>query len=88
MFGDRQLSVVGDPEYLGRIGVLVVHELCGVGKKCRTTMSRVSPIRSSTTNCGCNGLDGLRVIDASVMPAVTPTNTNARTIMIAEKVRR
>lgn len=50
-------------------------------------MGRVGdPLAVVDANCRVIGMRGLRVIDASVMPGLIGGNTNAPTIMIAEKI--
>jgi choline dehydrogenase len=48
-------------------------------------MSDTHPQAVVDSQLRVHGLQGLRVIDASVMPTITGGNTNAPTIMIAER---
>jgi choline dehydrogenase len=71
-------------ESLPGIQVTTDDELLGYARRNGGTCYS-HPMSVVDSELGVHGIDGLRVIDASVMPAVTSTNTNAPTIMIAEK---
>ena len=55
-----------------------------------TSSCRMGDARHSTTvvdpDCHVLGCDGLRVIDASIMPAVVRANTHLTTVMLAERM--
>ncbi|HEX3860901.1 MAG TPA: GMC family oxidoreductase N-terminal domain-containing protein [Stellaceae bacterium] len=65
-------------DYLRNTGSTVFHATC----TCKMGPDAMAVVDDQLR---VHGIDGLRVIDASVMPTVTSTNTNAPTIMIAEK---
>lgn len=46
---------------------------------------RISVLVLEAGGSDLSGMDGLRVVDASVMPTMVPADTNPATLMIAEK---
>jgi choline dehydrogenase len=74
-------ELVGDDElldYARQYGSTVFHATC----TCKMGHDAMAVVDDRLR---VRGIEDLRVIDASVMPTVTSTNTNAPTIMIAEK---
>jgi choline dehydrogenase len=47
--------------------------------------SRDDPMAVVDSEARVIGIDGLRVVDSSIMPSITTGNLNAPTIMLAEK---
>jgi choline dehydrogenase len=66
-------------DWVARDGETAYHPSCS----CRMGIDRMSVVDPSSMKV--HGLEGLRVVDASVMPYVTNGNIYAPTIMIAEK---
>ena len=82
---DLNLSNMGEDQILDdfRERATTVYHPCGT---CRMG----SDIQSAVVNSDLQvfGIEGLRVVDASIFPNITSANTNAPTIMVAHRASK
>ena len=78
-FPDQSVQSQSDFEAFARQFGRTSYHPCGTCKMGADQMAVVD------TQCRVNGLDGIRICDSSIMPSLIGSNTNAPTIMIAEK---
>lgn len=75
----RRHSAIADEEILSAAAPMGhVTSTCSIGR-------RDNPLAVVDPSCRVYGVDGLRVVDASIMPSVPSANTNLPTIMVAER---
>jgi len=83
--GDDARSDAEIRDFIRRDLTTIYHPVgtCAMGGDSRLAASRLTSVVD--TELRVRGVEGLRVVDASVMPAVPRGNTNAPTIAIAER---
>jgi len=75
----RRHSAIADEDILSAAAPMGhVTSTCSIGR-------RDNPLAVVDPSCRVHGVEGLRVVDASIMPRVPSANTNLPTIMVAER---
>jgi 5-(hydroxymethyl)furfural/furfural oxidase len=85
---DQRVNLAKLPDDRAALADYVRANVAGTFHVCGTCrMGRADDPAAVVDNSGrVHGVGGLRVVDASIMPAITRGNTNIPTIMLAEKI--
>jgi choline dehydrogenase-like flavoprotein len=84
-FGARELSRSADAKTDAEIEAFIRGQSDSIYHPVGTCRMGQDKLAVVDDQLRVHGIDGLRVIDASIMPRIVGGNTNAPTIMIAEK---
>ena len=76
----------GKPTSEGKLDAFIKQTLRSTKHPCGTCRMGQDDESVVDHQCRVHSVGGLRVVDASIMPEITSGNTNAPTIMIAEKI--